>query len=334
VRVNLTPAEKNWGPNYLAFGLGLYTDLNGDSSFNLSAMYRRTWINALGAEWKTLVRVGKVRQLHTEFYQPLIQDSWAFVAPYVSVRSRPIDIYLNEGRFTRYHANRTTAGVDVGSSVSRFGEIRLGVSANRYTTSNDDAASDVYRRDVQTDLGIRMEMYYDQFDKQYFPTSGGHAHFSAYRSLIGKDNSHYSKFALRGAKAIRLGKLNTLWSFEGVSASEKAPLSEYSMLGGLFNLSGYQYYELLGKSKALARVMLYYPVGLLSDLSDRANYLGLSLEAGSIFNTLTSYNKKELKYSAAAYWATDTALGPFYVAYARGDNNQNRFYILLGSTFE
>ena len=37
--------EKSWGPDYLRFGLGLSSDLQGDAYFNLLASYRKTWLN-------------------------------------------------------------------------------------------------------------------------------------------------------------------------------------------------------------------------------------------------------------------------------------------------
>src|SRR5205085_2035815 len=45
--LNIDAVEKSWGPNYLRFGLGLVSDLKGDSYFNLAASHRRTWVNSL-----------------------------------------------------------------------------------------------------------------------------------------------------------------------------------------------------------------------------------------------------------------------------------------------
>ena len=63
--------EKTWGPDYLRFGLGLSSDFSGDAYFNLLARYRRTWLNSLGAEWRTDVQAGIDNSLRVEFYQPL-----------------------------------------------------------------------------------------------------------------------------------------------------------------------------------------------------------------------------------------------------------------------
>jgi NTE family protein len=334
-QLNILPVEKSWGPNYLSFGLGLRTDLNGASNFTLSALYRRTWINSLGAEWKTLFQLGELRQIYSEFYQPLIEDAWIYVAPYAAFYSRPLDVYLKHGVFTKPYANRASIGADVGSSVSRFGEVRIGLNANYYREAIDGFQKEFSPHATHKDIGVQANLYYDQLDRLYFPSSGSALHLSGYQSLkgIGNNGVEYRKGAIQAATAFRLGKVHTMWSIDAAYVSDKAPLSEYSLLGGLFNLSGYQYKELLGQGKALAKVQIYYPVSFLAELSDRAHYVGVSLEAGRIFDTVSPYLKQHGKYSYSLYWATDTPLGPFYVACARGDNRQNRFYLVLGTNF-
>lgn len=38
----ILPREKEWGPDYLRFGLGLASDFQGDSQFNVLASYRKS----------------------------------------------------------------------------------------------------------------------------------------------------------------------------------------------------------------------------------------------------------------------------------------------------
>jgi NTE family protein len=90
-------AEKSWGPDYLRFGLGLSSDLRGDSFFSLVATYRRTWLNALGAEWRTDARIGHSDRLSTEFYQPLTPAQRVFVAARAEVARDPFDVYNDDG---------------------------------------------------------------------------------------------------------------------------------------------------------------------------------------------------------------------------------------------
>ena len=56
------PQEKRWGPDYLKFDLGLYGSEDGDLGFVVYAKHTRTWLNALGAEWRNEVQLGLLQQ--------------------------------------------------------------------------------------------------------------------------------------------------------------------------------------------------------------------------------------------------------------------------------
>ena len=46
--VEITAIEKDWGPNYLQFGLALQDNLEGDAGYAIGASYTRTAMNSLG----------------------------------------------------------------------------------------------------------------------------------------------------------------------------------------------------------------------------------------------------------------------------------------------
>ncbi len=54
--------EKAWGPNYLRLGIGLSSDFSGETYFNVLASHRMTWLNPLGAEFRTDVQLGFEQQ--------------------------------------------------------------------------------------------------------------------------------------------------------------------------------------------------------------------------------------------------------------------------------
>src|SRR3954470_20237764 len=119
--------EKSWGPDYLRFGLGLGSDFKGDDFFNAAASYRRTWLNSLGAEWRSDFQVGNTTRAATEFYQPLFVSRALFVAPRAEVVRQVQDIYSGDLRVARYDVRTVLAGADIGSEFGRYGEGRLGL---------------------------------------------------------------------------------------------------------------------------------------------------------------------------------------------------------------
>lgn len=333
-QLKILPVEKSWGPNYLAAGMSLRADLNGNNDFILSGLYRRTWMNRLGGEWKTLLQIGETRQIRTEFYQPLVEDAWIYIAPYALFRGKYLNVTEHDELFRRIYTSRTSFGINLGSSLSRFGELQGGISLNRYSLAIEKGAQYVFEPNMaRKDVGLQINANYDQLDNVYFPSSGSFLSLSGYRSLKAFNGGpKYTKASIRVAHAFKVGKLRTLLSAQAEHVSRDAPLSEYSLLGGLFNLSAYPYNALLGRGKALAKVQIYYPVNLLWDFSERANYIGGSFEVGRVFHEVAPIDKEKYRYAYSVYWGTDTPLGPFYLAYARG-HKANRIYLMLGADF-
>ena len=60
------PREKQVGPDYLKFDLGMYASEGGDIAFAIYAKHHRTWLNSLGAEWRNEVQLGSENLLATE----------------------------------------------------------------------------------------------------------------------------------------------------------------------------------------------------------------------------------------------------------------------------
>jgi NTE family protein len=57
----ITPQEKDWGPDYLRFGLGLESDFQGDNAFNLLVQYRKTCSTSWVANGSRKARSGRTR---------------------------------------------------------------------------------------------------------------------------------------------------------------------------------------------------------------------------------------------------------------------------------
>lgn len=163
---------KPWGPGYLKFGLGAMTDFTSPTQLNVAASYRRTWLNSLGAEWRTDVQLGYDSQIETEFFQPLQHREGLFVAPYALARRNFIQIYLNEDRLGDAVVKHYQTGVDIGVTGA-LGEIHIGPFLARVSEEPDlgifNAALDKSELD-QT--GVELTGVIDQMDSLVFPRNG------------------------------------------------------------------------------------------------------------------------------------------------------------------
>ena len=96
--------------------------------FDVAATFRRTWLNSLGAEWRTDLRFGHNSRLRTGWYQPLATTHYLFVEPYAEARRVALDLYRDDLRLATYNMDRLRFGVDIGTQVTKFGEARLGLA--------------------------------------------------------------------------------------------------------------------------------------------------------------------------------------------------------------
>ncbi|QLI82716.1 patatin-like phospholipase family protein [Chitinibacter fontanus] len=327
--LNILPIEKSWGPNYLSFGLGFGTDFQGSTPWSISAMYRRTWVNSLGAEWKSIIKLGSSQTLQTEFYQPLFLDGLAFLAPHASIKSGPMALWLFGKQLGNYEYHRFDAGIDIGSTFSKYGEFRIGPVANKYRLTESIGLPVVSKGSAQ-DIGIRASLLYDQLDNYFFPTDGEFLSVSAYGSV--KNDSDINQYFRIGAEfktAHAMGSGVGLLTLKGQEYTGEVPeFVDIRWLGGFMNLSSYRYQELLTNRYLYASLQYYQPTSIMA-----RSYWGIGLEGARIFEQANGINEKEWRSSAIAYLAYDSYLGPLYLGVAYGDNKLFTSYLMLGKQF-
>ena len=133
----ITPREKSWGPDYLRFGLGLESDFQGDSAFNLLVQYRRTWLNRLGGEWLTEAQVGQDTHLSTEFFQPLNEAGVWFGSVHGYVGQSTRGVFYGDDKIADYLVGSARAGIDAGAILGTLGMLRVGALWNQIDASVD-----------------------------------------------------------------------------------------------------------------------------------------------------------------------------------------------------
>ena len=191
--LEVVPVEKSWGPDYLRFGLGLSSDFKGDAFFNLLASYRKTWLNSLGAEWRTDFQVGRTTQLVTEWYQPLNAAGTFFVAPHLGIQQSAADLYQGRDRIASYSFASALAGVDVGVQLGQYGVIRLGIVGGVQEPKLDTGPASLSPGASRISKGaFTAGVVLDQLDSVHFPRSGWSARANVYNSnsSLGADDEY------------------------------------------------------------------------------------------------------------------------------------------------
>ena len=327
--------EKQWGPNYLRFGLTLSADTEGEGRFNLLARYLRTQVNIFGAEWRNDVQLGRDRRIASQFFQPLGASGFlnAFnVSPGVEFSKRPLDFFQGAQRVVQALLSTNATSLDVGYDLSRNSIVRIGAIRSR-NTSTLSIGNRVTPDPRFKEGSARFKFLYDSLDDANFPKEGRVLQLDYVASLdsLGAD-AEFRKVEVNYLDNITFGA-NTfsLATRYGRSLNDMS-LSVFNQfsLGGFLQMSAYRPGELRGDSVAFARLSYYRRLGQFSNPFGRSMYAGLSGEFARVSVAPVSIGKAETKNSLSAFLGIDTLIGPLYLGYGRARERNSIFYLFLG----
>ena len=333
----ISTTGKAQGRNYVRFGLQLEADFEGESDFVLSALVTRNPVNALAGEWRTRLDVGNETRFHTEFFQPFTPRSRLFVLPSFSVGTNTRDVFgLNGGeRLAKYRITDIDARVAIGTHLSNWAEIKLGVGY-RYLDLDRTSGDPRLFPDLGFDgLAAFARISLDSLDSVTFPRSGGY----------GFVEGEYLPDALSQDDSIELvsGTLGYAWTFRdttlvpsilfGTTFGSSGVLPTYT-LGGFLKLSGTPPESRTGPTLLLGRLVAYHRIANPRVFSwSLPVYLGGSFEFGNIFNDLSDITGDALDLAGSVFLGVDTFLGPIYIAYGHAEGGNNAGYLFLGQVF-
>ena len=331
----INASEKSWGPDYMRFGLGLSSDFDGDSAFNILASHRQTWLNERGAEWRNDVQIGETSGIYSEWFQPLSAGSRFFYAPHALLRQRSTDLYQDDNRIGTYDVLTGLTGIDVGSQFNRYGEIRFGVEVGQLRPSLDSGTVDLEPVSDRVQVGrLTSRMVLDQMDSVYFPRSGWMASYDLFdsRDELGADDE-FGKISGSVSSAVSFGEHTFNFSLKAADkyGSQPLPDYEYFQWGGFLQQSGYVPGQLLGENLQFGRV-IYYKRLVDSTLLEGA-FGGISLEAGRVGNPLVEQKDDGWIISNSVFIGTDSPVGPLYFGYGRSQEGNQSLYFYLGRPF-
>jgi len=320
--------EKENGPNYLRFGLSLATEHKGDSTFNVLASYRATWLTQYGTEWKLETQLGQSSYVFTELYQPLTRYGYFFIAPYLFDGENLRGVFSGDDRIADYRVQEARGGLDLGTNFAQWGELRLGpvwrhVKARVQTGSTalpdvDDNAS-----------GVRLHLFGDRLDQPFFARRGDRLVMSAFRSssTMGADQP-YSRGELSFLHAESFGKhIFQASAYGGTDFGSSLPAYDSFLLGGPFRLSGYSINQFSGQQAAFASLRYFQQIGRLIDYGA---YAGVSLEGGRVNQLYDGRETTGSLWSSSAFIGAHTLVGPAWLGVGFGSGGNRTLYLVIG----
>jgi NTE family protein len=328
----IEPKEKSWGSDYLRFGLGLASDFQGDNQFNALIQYRKSWLNRLGGEWTTEAQIGQNTHVSTEFYQPLNEEGHWFIAPNALIGQQTRGLFVDENKVANYLISSGEVGVDVGTNLGTWGQLRTGAVWSK-VFARVDTGSPVLPEVRQTTAGLRAALFVDQTNTAWFPTDGYGFTGTAYAAMTSFGSAlNYQRLegTARGIHSWGDNVLNLAVS-GGTALGSDMPAYESFTLGGPLRLSGYRINEFSGRDYAFGRLMYYHRLYSLPDILGSGLYFGGSAEVGYMANRFDNSKSPGTLWSGSAFLGADTFLGPAYLGVGYGGAGNWSLYLLLGA---
>ncbi len=127
--VTLSPVESAWLANRLRLGLQFATDFRDTHTATLAALHVLPWLNAWGAEWRTLVRAGTQLEGLTQWWQPLGPGSPWYASAQASYTSRTEMLYVDGSRpLAQIGVRQSEVRVTAGRLLGSLGVAELGLA--------------------------------------------------------------------------------------------------------------------------------------------------------------------------------------------------------------
>ena len=106
---------------------------------------------------------------------------------------------------------------------------------------------------------------------------------------------------------------------------------DYFPLGGFLRLSGLDRGEIRGPHAALAKLVYYRRVGDASGILDTPIYLGISAEAGNVWQQRSDLGFDSMLLNGSVFAGFDTFIGPVYFAAGFGEKGESNVYLFVGA---
>lgn len=335
--VEFRTRPKSWGPHFLKLAVSLEDDFEGSTTFNVAGRLTTTGINALGAEWRNDVQLGTNPRFDSEFYQPLSFDSRYFVAPRVKLEQRNFNAFSDIGTIARYRVSEAELGLDLGRTLGRWGEIRVGALRGRGDASVK--VGDPLLPNIDFDQGgVVTRLGIDTLDRAQIPRSGTRANVEwlMSRTGLGADSS-FDSFVAAADKVWSWGRdgknsLQLGMEYATTIGSEDL-VQNYFTLGGFLRLSGLGQGEIAGPHTGLARAIYYRELSESSDeLFKTPFYMGVSLEAGNAWQNRSDMSFDSMIVNGSVFFGVDTFLGDFFLAAGFSERGKSSFFLSFGNT--
>ena len=305
--------------------------MDGNGILSVALSYMKTEMNSWNAEWRTTAAVGEEPGLHTDFYQPLGKGADWFTGASLLAQQFNINIF-DEGSndiTEQVRIQRLGATVYAGREFGSWGRGWIGVT--RGGGDRSISIGDPSTPDQNFDIGeATFTLEADRLDSLYF-SRHGHSALALYRysdkGLGATENFEQAVFSGRIARSFGANTFIAYGDYKS-TISGVAPPERLFRVGGLFNLSGFEYNQLSGQNFAQVAVAYRRDFVNLGPLRLSA---GMSLELGNVWENRSDMSFDDALFGGSLFLGSNTPIGPVYFGWGNSEKSDGTFYVSLGA---
>ena len=330
--LNYAVTEKPSGPNYFKYGLKLQSDFQHDADWGMLLNLTRMSLNPLGAEWRNDLELGSEQHIVSEFYQPLDNRGFLFLAPSLHFDSEAQDLFRDSQRVAEYDVSSYSGQLDLGVQLRQFAELRAGPFWGKGEATVETGASDLPEFDESV-AGWRASLAVDRQDRTLFAREGYYfkAETQLARSELGGDRSFDRVSAIFKETHSLADHTVTVGVQAGSGLGDELPGYAQFTLGGPFSFSGLADDQFRGSALGVASLAYRYRLLTLPSALGRAAYVMGRFDTGNVWRE--EVDTGDLRNGGSLGLCADTKMGPVYLAYGRAEGGYDRFYFSLGTVF-
>jgi NTE family protein len=324
--------EKSWGPSYFRTGITLETRYN-KPTVSLLFNFTKRWLNERGAEWRSDLEFGRDWGLGTELYQPRGYDKVGFFAGGIAYRRRSLRLFDGPSALADYDIRQFVVRADGGVQLRTAGEFRLGLF-QRWNDAKIEVGLPNYPTVHNSEAGVRAGLNLNTTDEPFFPSHGVRLGFEALAPLeaLGAERDYLAA----SLSSAFFGSYGRHVFTAGIGAHDvsgaSVPVYDQALLGGLGNLGGYAYGELLGNASTIVSVGYRNRLTKIPGLS-KGIYAGVIAEAGDVYASLSDVKFGDMRTSVTLYIGMDTSYGPLILGAGKASNHEAQWYMQIGRSF-
>lgn len=330
IEIYATP--KSWGPNYLHFGFEMDIDGRGNSDADFTFGYTRSEMNALGAEWTSLLQVGSEPKLQSYLHQPISANLKFFVEPYLVAGQKNFGLFTPSGNET---AEARVTYAELGFIVGReFGsQAILSLGASRLSGETEILVGDPLLADENfNDGGVFINFSYDTLDSISFPSRGNVVSATVYKAYESFGaQQEFDQWRLDFTSVKSWGQHTfILGASAGGTENGPASISKLFSIGGIFNLSGLKEHQRSGQFLGLLKAAYYRRFDKIKILPV---YLGISVEYGNVWVSKDDINHDNSILGNSVFIGLDSPIGPVLFGVGFTENGDSNIYAKVGKVF-